>query len=73
MAYPIVCAQCRAEVQHGKPGGRFCSAVCRSRHHREHLSAVRARLATDADAALRTGDLATLESFARRTVALLMP
>lgn len=69
-AIAIACERCGERAVLSRPG-RYCRALCRSRHHREQAIARRAQLATDAETALSSGNRAALEAVARRTVGLL--
>lgn len=66
--YIVTCDYCQAEANLAQPG-RFCSPRHRSYWHRDRLLAQ--RLAAEADAALRSGDVLKLEHVARETARLL--
>jgi len=70
------CAHCGRTATTRRPA-TYCNDSCRSkaRHARdaERLRAPHAAAAAHAEAALRSGDIATLEAAARRTISLLTP
>lgn len=68
--YEVSCDYCHAKTELAKPG-RFCSSRHRSYWHRDRIVAQRQRLAAEADAALRSGDVLKLEQVARETARLL--
>lgn len=68
--YIVTCDYCQTEADLAQPG-RFCSPRHRSYWHRDRLLAQRQRLAAEADAALRSGDVLKLEHVARETARLL--
>lgn len=69
--HTLTCAHCGRTFDAGHPAAATCSVTCRTRRHRALIAARRARLAADADAAARAGDLAALTRVARATASLL--
>ncbi len=67
----LLCAQCERRFLAAHATANTCSVACRNRLYRARLLAQRQRLAAEADAALRSGDVLKLEQVARATVSLL--
>ncbi len=72
-AFNFICAECGSAFTAAHSGARTCSNACRVRLYRARLLEQRARLGAEADAALRSGDVAALEAVARRAAAMLHP
>lgn len=64
------CARCGQTFESSRPA-LTCSGACRQAVYLQRARATRARLALDADAALRGGDVAALERVARQAAAML--
>lgn len=67
----VRCAQCERDFFAAHATASTCSVSCRNKRYRARLVAQRRRLQAEAEAALRTGDVARLEAVARRTADLL--
>lgn len=69
-SYPVLCPVCGREARLSQPG-RYCRSACRTRAFHERTRAARDAATAHAELALTSGDLAALDSAARRTIALL--
>lgn len=70
-SHELRCVHCGRIFTAGHAAALTCSGQCRNGRHRATMRARRARLAADADAAARAGDLAALTRVARATASLL--
>lgn len=67
----ILCNQCSQPFDAARNDAVTCSAACRTRRARATITARRAALAAQAEAAAQSGDVVALTRAARATVALL--
>ena len=65
-----LCIQCSVPFSAAHPAAQTCSPACRNRLYRARLTEQRTRLASQADAALASGDIAELTIVARAAALL---
>jgi len=71
VTYSAHCAACDRPFTAAHPRATTCGDNCRAKLHRARLLAQRARLAAEAERALKSGDVSALEAVARAVVARL--